>query len=62
MLRIRIHRLPPYDQPGGWVYELRDMSRPDGNQILHVVTTSSWRHALGSGLADLKRAHNRRHT
>ena len=60
MLRLRIHRLEPYDEPGGWVYEIRDTSRPSGNQILHLVTAASWRHALASGLADLKRTHERK--
>lgn len=61
-LRLRIHRLKPYDEPGGWIYEIRDTDRPDGNRILHIVTAGSWRHALVSGLADLKRMHERRTT
>ena len=60
MLRLRIHRLEPYDEPGGWVYEVRDSSRPEGNQILHLVTAASWRQALNYGLHELKRAYERK--
>lgn len=54
MIRLRIHRIQPHDTPGGWVYEIRDTSRPENHQIRFAVSAANWRSALRKGLADLR--------